>query len=133
MPIGALANAGTSRRLAAKVTTWKDAGPLFYAKGRKPPGSTASLASPVLSVSFVDSETGLDVKIEGLEEPFIMTFALTTVGGYGTCAHWNESQQDWIADGALISRSETEMKCEFTHITSFGGTAVAPGEGIIFL
>jgi len=72
VPAGALAGA-SSDAVAAKVTTWADAGPLFYAKDWSPAGSNASkLRSPLLSVTFENGGTELAVaNLTG--EPFTVT------------------------------------------------------------
>ena len=60
VPIGALGG-GTSS-VAAKVTMWADAGPLFYAKYWSPAGFNSSkLRSPLLTVAFEDGGTELVV------------------------------------------------------------------------
>jgi hypothetical protein len=73
VPTGALAGA-RSDAVAAKVTTWADAGPLFYAKDWSPAGSNASkLRSPLLSVAF--EAGGMEVEVANLStgHPFVVT------------------------------------------------------------
>ena len=78
VPTGALAGA-RSDAVAAKVTTWADAGPLFYAKDWSPAGSNASkLRSPLLSVAF--EAGGMEVEVANLStgHPFVVTFVPPT-------------------------------------------------------
>ena len=69
IPAGALDGA-SSDAVAAKVTMWADAGPLFYAKDWSPAGSNASkLRSPLLSVTFENG--GAELAVANLTgEPF---------------------------------------------------------------
>jgi hypothetical protein len=71
VPAGALDNA-SSDAVAAKVTTWTDAGPLFYAKDWSPAGSNSSkLKSPLLTVVFEDG--GAELVVANLTgEPFVV-------------------------------------------------------------
>jgi hypothetical protein len=72
VPVGALVGA-KSDAVAAKVTTWADAGPLFYAKDWSPAGFNSSkLRSPLLTVAFEDGGTELVVaNLTG--DPFMVT------------------------------------------------------------
>ena len=61
VPAGALVGE-SSDAVAAKVTVWADAGPLFYAKHWSPAGSnTSKLRSPLLTVTFENGGAELAV------------------------------------------------------------------------
>jgi hypothetical protein len=124
--------AGHSGPVSAKVIAWKDAGPLFYAAGRSPVGAsnTTKLQSAVLSVTIED-DNGAVLPVNHVpHEPFVFTLVLNESDSAtsASCAHWNESLQDWIMDGTLVARTAGTIDCSFTHLTSFGGFSTPANE-----
>jgi hypothetical protein len=74
--LGALVGA-SSVAVAAKVTMWVGAGPLFYAKDWSPAGANASeLRSSLLSVAFEADGVELEVANLSTGDPFVVILAL---------------------------------------------------------
>jgi hypothetical protein len=123
MPVGVLGD--HSGPVSSKIITWNGAGPLFYAADRSPVGAsnTTKLQSSVLSVTIEDNSGVVLPVNNAIRDPFVLTLTFNESDSamLASCAHWNESMQEWIMDGALVFRTAATIDCSFTHLTSFGG------------
>lgn len=89
---------------SAKVVAWAGAGPLYWAAGQSAAGdNTSALASPIISVSFVDSGDGSAISVSGLLQSFIVNMSVSDGANESTdvkCVHWNTSGLgSWVEDG----------------------------------
>lgn len=114
---------GTNGLANVKVIAWSGAGPLAWATKTK---SNATLQSSLLSVSFGNPD-GSEISLSALSEPFTVVLDIkydknsSIVDGFGfSCSHWNVNLSEWVPDGVLKAQTESNITCEFSHLTDFG-------------